>query len=104
MTQGSERACFVARVREVVEQGLGLTEVDGDGDWVVRGRTSHGWVRPITTGPGGAVVEVVGAVGVPAKAAVLRELNDLNAAPPRFGSPAASRAWWWRPGSCCRTP
>jgi len=53
---------------------------DGDGDYPVRGATSQGWVRLRTGDPWGVHVFAYGARGVPARAAVLREINEQNAA------------------------
>lgn len=82
MTEESRRAWFTAHLRDIAQDTLGLTEVDGDGDWVVRGQTSQGWLRLFATGPGGLVAEMVAAVGVPEKLAVFRELNNVNAVHP----------------------
>ncbi|SDT33489.1 Putative sensory transduction regulator [Friedmanniella luteola] len=53
---------------------------DGDGDFPVRGLTSQAWVRPRTGDPWGVQVFATAARDVPARVAVLREINEQNAA------------------------
>lgn len=57
---------------------LGVHEPDSDGDLPVRGVTSAGWVRAATQEPWGARVFAYAATGVPAKAAVYKELNVVT--------------------------
>ena len=59
---------------------LGVHAPDSDGDLPVRGRTSAGWVRVETREPWGVRVFAYAATAVPARAAVLRELNAVEAA------------------------
>jgi len=51
---------------------------DADGDYPVRGTTSQAWVRLSTGEPCGVHVFAYAARDVPARAAVLRELNQHN--------------------------
>lgn len=53
---------------------------DSDGDIPVRGDTAQAWVRVEAREPWGVRVFALAAVGVPVKAAVLREINAANVA------------------------
>ena len=68
-------------------------EPDADGDFPVQGQTAQGWVRPATGEPWGAQVFALAAHNVPMRAAVLREINEVN------GSDAAIRVAFHAPGS-----
>ena len=66
---------------------------DGDGDFPLHGQTAQAWVRPATAEPWGVVVFALAAQDVPLRAAVLREINEIN------GSDAAIRVAFHPPGS-----
>jgi hypothetical protein len=68
-------------------------EPDADGDFPVHGHTAQAWVRPATGEPWGAQVFALAAQKVPMRAAVLREINEVNA------SDAAIRVAFHDPGS-----
>ena len=53
---------------------------DTDGDIPVHGTTAEAWVRVEAREPWGVRVFALAALGVPAKAAVLREINAVNLA------------------------
>lgn len=59
---------------------LGVHAPDADGDLPVQGGTSRGWIRVQTDEPWGVRVFACAAYGVPAKAAVLKEVNAVNLA------------------------
>jgi hypothetical protein len=59
---------------------LGVHAPDADGDLPVQGSTSRGWVRIQTDEPWGVRVFACAAYGVPAKVAVLKEINAVNLA------------------------
>ena len=54
---------------------LGVHAPDADGDLPVSGETCLGWVRTETSEPWGVRVFAIAARDVPARAAVLREIN-----------------------------
>ena len=64
---------------EILEHDV---EPDSDGDFPVRGETSNGWVRPEVSGLWGVHIFVHAAHGVPGKAAVLKEINEINLTEP----------------------
>jgi hypothetical protein len=57
-------------------------EPDADGDFPVHGDTAQAWVRPATAEPWGVQVFAVAAHNVPMRAAVLREINEINGTDP----------------------
>lgn len=57
---------------------LGVHAPDDDGDLPFHGKTSQGWVRLDVKEPWGVRVFALAAHGVPAKAAVLKEINAAN--------------------------
>ena len=57
-------------------------EADADGDFPVHGDTAQGWVRPSTGEPWGVQVFALAAQNVPPRAAVLREINEINGSDP----------------------
>ena len=59
---------------------LGVHEPDADGDLPVSGDTCMAWVRTETSEPWGVRVFAMAAKNVPAKAAVLKEINAANTA------------------------
>jgi hypothetical protein len=57
-------------------------EPDGDGDFPVPGETARAWVRPAAREPWGVQVFALAAQDVPMRAAVLREINEVNGSDP----------------------
>ncbi len=57
-------------------------EADGDGDFPVQGETAQAWVRPSAAEPWGVQVFALAAQNVPPRAAVLREINEINSSDP----------------------
>jgi hypothetical protein len=57
-------------------------EVDRDGDIPLHGQTAHAWVRVSAAEPWGVQVFALAAHSVPVKAALLRELNEINGSDP----------------------
>jgi Putative bacterial sensory transduction regulator len=68
-------------------------EPDGDGDFPVPGDTAQAWVRATSHEPWGVQVFAAAAHNVPLRAAVLREINEIN------GSDPAIRVAFHAPGS-----
>src|SRR3954471_19125271 len=68
-------------------------EPDGDGDFPVPGDTAQAWVRASSHEPWGVQVFAAAAHNVPLRAAVLREINEIN------GSDPAIRVAFHAPGS-----
>jgi hypothetical protein len=63
-------------------------EADAEGDFPIHGETAQAWVRPHTQEPWGVHVFALAAHSIPLKAAVLKELNEIN------GSDALVRVAW----------
>ncbi|MCW2811359.1 MAG: putative sensory transduction regulator [Friedmanniella sp.] len=62
--------------------GGGPVAPDVDGDFPVHGDTALGWVRPELQEPYGVQVFALAAQDVPKRAAVFREINEINAGDP----------------------
>jgi hypothetical protein len=56
-----------------------IVEADAEGDFPIHGDTTQAWVRPQTRDAWGVHVFALAAHGVPLRAAVLKELNEINA-------------------------
>jgi hypothetical protein len=74
---------FKSYVQTLLTKMLGHdVEPDSDGDFPVRGETAYGWVRAEAAGLWGVHIFVYAAHGVPAKAALLKEINEINLTEP----------------------
>lgn len=72
------RAWLVSHVAVIMSQKVGeLALPNLGGGFQVQGVLSHGSLRPIFIEPWGVRVDILAAVDLPSKVAVLRELNDL---------------------------
>ena len=83
VTETTQHQWFQTYVRTLMSAILGEpAQQDGDGDFFVTGDTAQAWVRVETSEPLGVQVFAIAATGVPAKLAVLREINEANLADP----------------------
>lgn len=89
----SQRRWFIQHVQSLMTAILDEpVEPDSDGDFAVVGTTSLLWVRPVARDPWSVQVFATAAYGVPGRAAVLQEINEVN------GSDPAVRVAWHAPG------
>ena len=79
----TQQRWFASHVQSLMSTIQGQpAEPDGDGDFPVQGTSAHGWVRPDQSEPRGVHVFALAAHGLPQRLAVLREINEVNAADP----------------------
>jgi hypothetical protein len=94
ISYATQREWFITHVQTLVASITGeFVEPDIDGDLALSGETARAWVRPDSHEPWGVQVFAVAAQGVPLRAAVLKELNEVNARDPFV------RVAWHSPGS-----
>jgi hypothetical protein len=74
---------FASHVRSIVNAVMeNNAEPDADGDFAFGGETCNGWIQPIMHQPWGVRISAVAAHSVPVRAAVLREINEVNCVDP----------------------
>lgn len=79
----TQQRWFTSHVQNLMSSIQGHpAEADDDGDFPVQGTSARAWVRPTRDEPRGAHVFALAAQGLPARLAVLREINEANAADP----------------------
>ena len=94
ISSATQREWFINHVKSLMSAITDeVIEADADGDFPVHGDTTQAWVRPETHEPWGAHVFALAAHGVPLRAAVLKEINEINS------RNAFVRVAWHSPGS-----
>jgi hypothetical protein len=79
ITEETQRRWFATHVRALMSQLLERpAEPDAEGDIMLDGETCRCWVRADTQDPWGAQIVAYAAFAVPERAAVLKEINQLN--------------------------
>jgi hypothetical protein len=79
----TQQRWFASHVQSLMSTIQGQpVEPDGDGDFPIQGTSAQGWVRPERREPSGVHVFALAAHGLPPRLAVLREINEANAADP----------------------
>ena len=79
ISTSTQRRWFKNHVQSLMAAILGEPVApDGDGDFPLHGHTAQAWVRPATGEPWGVLVFALAAQNVPMRAAVLREINEIN--------------------------
>lgn len=96
ISPSTQREWFINHVKTLIAAIAGEVvepDADADGDFALSGDTARASVRPDSREPWGVQVFALAAHGVPLRAAVLKEINDVNA------RNSFVRVAWHSPGS-----